>query len=141
MGSRGRTSAAALAARADNVLSLGVQKAPPADLSEFRAAVWRRIMESPCGEWIGEESYDLLRDYTSMAEAVHLYDLALGKQKDPSDLDALAAYDRARQARDRVAKAMREAAAKLRIAPSARVHKEHAGTVARKPRGQKPWEV
>jgi hypothetical protein len=98
-------------------------------------------MSGPAGELINEEAEPLLEEYCLLAETIRGYAKALSRVAgELSSLEELEAYDRHLQARERMGKTMAALGVKLRLAPSSRVHKERAGTIARKPRGQKPWE-
>lgn len=146
MGSRGRKSAAAMSVPAVGAevvpLKFAGPKRPNVTLTPRQAVVWRSVMDSPISELIEPEAYPLLYEYCRVSEQAERVAEIVNSMTDEqlvSDGGA-ARLDRYLAWQERISRTLSNLAVKLRIAPSARTHKDHAATVAAKPRGAKPWE-
>jgi len=146
MGKRGRTSAAALAVeniKENNVISVGGDRRPRVEMTEREMHYWRTVMDSPAGEYIHPESHPLLYEYCRLAASCDRFAEMIREVEsgdEPMSGRVLKDYDQLLKMRERAGKAASEISVKLRIAPSSRVHKEKAGTLAGRPRGSRPWE-
>lgn len=145
MASRGRKSAASLEVPAIGGAVLpfrGGPRQPPVPLTPKQREVWRSVIDSPAGDMITPESEPLLVEYCRAAERADQLGKVMNSMADDQLLTegGFARFERYLQQSERVARMLANLSMKLRIAPSARVHKESAGTISARPRGARPWE-
>jgi len=145
MASRGRKSAASLEVPAIGGAVLpfkGGPRQPPVPLTPKQREVWRSVIDSPAGDMITPEAEPLLVAYCKTAERADQIGRVLDSMADEQLLTegGFARFERYMAQAERAARMLANLSMKLRIAPSARVHKESAGTISARPRGARPWE-
>jgi hypothetical protein len=146
MASRGRKSAASLDVPAIGGAILafrGGPRQPPVPLTPKQREVWRSVVDSPAGDMITPESEPLLVEYCRAAERADQLG-AVMNSIEPDQLlteGGFSRFERYMRASEANARTLANLSMKLRIAPSARVHKESAGTISARPRGSRPWEA
>ncbi len=146
MASRGRKSAASLNVPAVGGAVLpfrGGPRQPPVPLTPTQREVWRAVVDSPAGNMITPEAEPLLIAYCQTSERADQIRRVLDSMADEQLLTegGFARFERYMAQAERTSRMLANLAMKLRIAPSARVHKESAGTISARPRGARPWEA
>ena len=145
MGSRGRKSAVAQATPPIGGSVVPVEfgpKRPRNSLTPRQYEVWRTVIDSPMGTAIDPEAFPLLEQYCRWSERADQIAKVLDSMEDEQLLTegGFARYERYTREQERATRNLANLAEKLRLAPSARTHKDRAGTIAARPRGPKPWE-
>lgn len=135
MGTRGRTSAAALTVvRPGDVISTPRPK-PPADLTEEQAAEWRFIVDGLPADWFPPETHQLLAQYCR--HVVNARRLAsLIEQTDPAA--DFGQYDKLLAAHEREGRAMSSLGTRMRITQQSTYS---ADKTKGKPLSLKPWQA
>lgn len=138
MKSRGRKGLA-------EVLSLhqsvpGTAPAPPIELTEAEAALWRVIVSTKPWDWFTQDTFPLLKEYCrasiqldDMAEQIRLNGM-------PTDKPSASIYKLVSERQDKLRTAIKVLAASLRISLQARYDAQKAGTKGRAQPLRKPWE-
>ena len=145
MAKRGRRSAAEEATDVATI-SAPVQRAerpaPPAELSDFEASVWVRVVDAMPAEWFGAEVLDLLVSYCKHVKVTRTVDEELN-QFDPEWLkraDGLSRYKMLTDIRDKHSRVLMSLATKMRLTPQARILPQTAGRrMADQPKEAPPW--
>ena len=130
----------------------GNKAAPPADLAEFEATVWQRVMTAMSAGWYSDEMEDLMRAYVRCVRTLRTIDRATDSADNPDMLgdiqpESLALLLRLANTRDKQVRQLAMLATKLRLTPQARVDPKTAGRAHR--RGQErgngksgqPWDA
>jgi hypothetical protein len=139
MGIRGRKSAAQLSVVVP--LRRG-RKEPPKNLTEAQAAVWREVMGSTIGQYIGPEAYPMLIEYCRWVECSDQIAEAL-KQYKPEWLRSpkgIARWNGLIMMAERASRSVNTFAVKLRIPPSTREHRAKVGRDSTRIKSE-PWDA
>jgi hypothetical protein len=141
MGTRGRTSGAALSVVAGTAID-GRPK-PPSDLSEFQADAWERVVGSESGDFFRTAaSQQLLKEYCRHVESAHRVSGMISLLEKPGAAIDLDEYEKLLRMRDRETKALADKATKLRLTNQSRYTPQAAGTAAKKAATErKPWQM
>ena len=134
-----RKSAAAL-----SVVPIGVpvRLAPPDDLTDAQADLWRAVVESKPVEWFGEDSAPLLKEYVRAVTMCDLLELqvqaAIAGSGDPEAAGSVKAL---LDMRDKESKRVASLATKLRLTQQSRYTPQAAATANKRVgAGSKPWQ-
>lgn len=138
---RGRKSAASLAV----VTPIpGQRHAPPDELTDEQADIWRAVVATKPATWFTEDTHPLLMGYCrhvvagrSLARMIDAFDMALAETE-----DGLKRYEKLLQMRERESRAMTALARSMRLTQQAQLKAETAATRAASVGGaRKPWEI
>jgi hypothetical protein len=117
--------------------------APPKNLSEPEGEIWRAVVASPAGEFIGPEAFPVLAEYCQQVVNARLIGAEV-RRFDPKwaeDEDGLKRWDKLLSMQDRaVARASNLAVKLKRLLPSTRTHGRTAAVNAERHIGTPPWE-
>jgi hypothetical protein len=141
MGTRGRTSGAALSVVAGTAID-GRPRAP-SDLTEFQTDIWDRIVGSEAGDFFRTAaSQQLLKEYCRHVESAHRVSSMIGLLEKPNAAVDLDEYEKLLRMRDRETKALADKATKLRLTNQSRYTPQAAGTAAKNAASErKPWQM
>lgn len=124
--------------------------APPEDLTEAQAAVWKQTVDSEDASFFNTSALqELLKDYcrhkvtaVALSRQVEKFETAISALAEAADPETCKALDRVTKMRDRETKAAADLATKLRLTNQSRYTPKAAAT-ASKNSGQtkKPWET
>ena len=141
MAKRGRQSAAEVATASPPV-QRAQRPSPPAQLCDFEASVWVRVVDAMPADWFGAEVEDLLASYCKHVKITRVVDEELN-QFDPEWLkrpDGLPRYKMLTDIRDKHSRVLMSLATKMRLTPQARILPQTAGRrVADQPKDPPPW--
>lgn len=109
--------------------------APPADLSEREAEIWRAVVETKPAEWFAPDSAPLLKEYV---RAVVTCDRLAGtvEQAFKSGVPSKSLLDM----RDKESRRSASLATKLRLTQQSRYRPDRAATADKQANGARPWE-
>lgn len=141
MGTRGRTSGAALSVVAGTAID-GRPKAPN-DLTQFQAEVWDRTVGSEAGDFLrSAASQQLLKEYCRHVESAHRVSSMIALLETPGAAVNIGEYEQLLRMRDRETKALADKATKLRLTNQSRYTPQAAGTAAKNAATtSKPWQM
>ena len=143
MGTRGRTSAAALTITSPGVLETVERQRPPHDLTDEEVEVWAAVVQAEPADWFSPSNVPLLAEYCR--HVVHARRIAELIERATSELDpetkeptlSIKDYDRLLKMAERESRAIATLSTKLRISPHSQTN--HRGN--KKPSAaRKPWE-
>ncbi len=120
------------------------RSAPPADLSEFEAAMWCSVVNTKPADWFQADTLPLLRSYCKHISTAATLDRELA-EFDPAWLrtdEGLKRYRVLTDMRERESRAMTALCRSMRLTQQAQYLAPTAGTAAQKSKGKanKPWE-
>lgn len=137
MGTRGRTSAAALSVISSQGIETVRRPDPPDELTDEQADEWRAVVNRLPADWFPRETHGMLVDYCRhvvMARRI----AQLVERAEGADVLDVAEYDRLAKMAERESRVIASLATKMRITQQATVRAEQA----RKPSQiSKPWET
>lgn len=141
MQQRGRKSATRLVQTTATVEPIP-RAAPPADLSDYEAALWASVVATKPADWFQADTLPLLRSYCKHAATATLLDQELEKF-DPkwlADDEGLKRFKSLTDMRDRESRALIALGRSMRLTQHAQYHTTAAATASRKAAKSKPWE-
>ena len=139
MAQRGRKSAGSLAV----VSALPGQRcAPPAELTEAQAEIWRAVVATKPADWFTEDSHPLLASFCRHVVSARMLSAAVDDagSADLADGDELKRMERLLKMRDRETKAVNALARAMRLTQQSRYDHKSSHTAASAAAGRKPWE-
>lgn len=110
--------------------------APPSDLTEKQAELWRVCIDSKPAAWFGEDSLPILKEYV---RCVTMCDLLEERLRSMDTLD-LAAWKLALDMRDKESRRAATLATKLRLTQQSRYTPQAANTANNRAAGRRPWQ-
>src|SRR5690348_11664051 len=114
MGTRGRTSSAALSVVAGTAIDGRPQA--PADLTEFQRDVWNRTVGNEAADVFRTAALQqLLKEYCRHVESAHRVSALIALVEKPGAAVDLDEYEKLLRMRDRETKALADKATKLRL--------------------------
>ena len=118
-----------------------VHLAPPSELTDEQARVWRNTVEARSADYFGQDSVPLLEEYCRVVVMCRLLALqieaAIAGGGDPETAGMLKSF---LDMRDKESRRMTSLATKLRLTNQSRYTPQAAGTAAKKGAGGKVWQ-
>lgn len=137
VGSRGRTSSAALELVGTGGIVAEVPRpAPPDELNEEQAAEWRNVVNRLPADWFPAETHSMLAQYCRHVIAARRIGQLVARAESGDEFD-LREYDKLLQMQDREGRAMSSLATRMRMTQQSTYSekKSKGGTIS-----GKPWE-
>ena len=143
MGQRGRTSSAALAVAANNVVEIVPRPEPPSELTGDQAEEWLAIVNRMPADWFPRETHGMLAQYCRhvvasrrIAQMIETLEAEVAEGGAEAILEATKAFDRLFKMQEREGRAISSLATKMRLSQQSTYDKsKKKPAVARK-----PWE-
>jgi hypothetical protein len=136
MGTRGRTSAAALSVISGGGIETIRRPEPPSDLTDEQSEEWRAVVNRLPADWFPRETHGMLAQYCRHVVAARRCAQLVGKIEAAKELD-LDSYDKALKMQEREGRAISSLATRMRISQQATVS---AKTARKPPMVRKPWQ-
>jgi hypothetical protein len=144
MGTRGRTSAAALAvATKSNVVEIMPRPEAPVDLTDDQAEEWMSVVERMPADWFPRETHGMLAQYCRhivaarrVAQIIDTLEEEVAKGGAEAILTATKGFDRLYKMQEREGRAISSLATKMRLSQQSTYDKSKKKPVA----ARKPWE-
>lgn len=116
--------------------------APPAELSEFEAAVWVSVVNTKPAEWFQADTKQLLIAYCKHTSTAAILDDQLDAFKPEwlADTEGLDRYRKLTDMREKQTRALTALSRSMRLTQQARYDTQKAAVADRKASGKKPWE-
>jgi phage terminase small subunit len=118
--------------------------APPSELTDAQAQVWRDVVGSLPGNWLTRAAHPILIAYCRHACRSRLLEIQIAQfelewTRTEGGLERL---DKLLAASERETRAMMACARALRLTPQAQMHPRTAGrAISNLPQGPRPWET
>ena len=136
MGTRGRTSGAALSVISSQGIETIRRPEPPNELTDEQSDEWRAVVTRLPADWFPRETHAMLAQYCRHVVGARRVAQLVGQIEAAKEFD-LDAYDKALKMQEREGRAISSLATRMRISQQATVRAEKA----RKPsQVKKPWE-
>jgi hypothetical protein len=111
--------------------------APPSELTESEADLWRAVVDSKPRDWFGEDSLPLLKEYVRAAAMCDRLDLRIKATEEGGSVgDVRLVLDM----RDKEARRVAGLATKLRLTQQSRYTPQAASTANKRASGRRPWQ-
>lgn len=136
MGTRGRTSAAALSVISGDGIETIRRPDPPAELTEEQAEEWRAVVNRLSADWFPRETHGMLAQYCRHVVAARRIGQLIENTESAETVD-IDEYDKLLKMQEREGRAISSLATRMRLSQQSTVRAESA----RKPKQvRKPWQ-